>query len=277
MKNSKQKTVTPTASTVSAFAPLLLRDGLLDNLLGVDYANITYWAGKELARQFPAQTIEELQQFFTKAAWGDLTILYQDSGQQQWSLTGPIVQERLAVKESPDFSLETGFLAQQLESQSAAIAEGSFSFSSKKATAKITILTDLNSQVTQQSAAEEVALRDRYLNQADEIELASQTTTTATTDRATATASSSTSQASQAPDSAAAPSTRVDTTLADSEQAVNSSQADAEALPTKTDSPADSQTASDLTVDQSITDSLLARQRARRAAKDQHASSVERP
>ena len=41
---------------VNSFALSLLRDGLLVNLLQEDYPHILYWAGKEIARQFPTES-----------------------------------------------------------------------------------------------------------------------------------------------------------------------------------------------------------------------------
>ncbi|GIC70129.1 YslB family protein [Fructobacillus tropaeoli] len=169
MSNAHSQSNNGTNQTVSAFAPLLLRDALLANILTDDYANITYWAGKELARQFPVETSAHLPAFFEKAAFGDLTIKYQSGDQQQWLLSGAMVEDRLATNHQADFSLETGFLAQQLELQEEVVAEGTFQVSARQQTVTVTILTDMSHKISSLTSSEQVALRDRFLDQGEEI------------------------------------------------------------------------------------------------------------
>ncbi|CAK1234494.1 MULTISPECIES: YslB family protein [Fructobacillus] len=169
MSNAHSQSNNGTNQTVSAFAPLLLRDALLANILTDDYANITYWAGKELARQFPVETSADLPDFFEKAAFGDLTIKYQSGDQQQWLLSGAMVEDRLATNHQADFSLETGFLAQQLELQEEVVAEGTFQVSARQQTVTVTILTDMSHKISSLTSSEQVALRDRFLDQGEEI------------------------------------------------------------------------------------------------------------
>lgn len=169
MSNAHSQSNNGTNQTVSAFAPLLLRDALLANILTDDYANITYWAGKELARQFPVETSADLPAFFEKAAFGDLTIKYQSGDQQQWLLSGAMVEDRLATNHQADFSLETGFLAQQLELQEEVVAEGTFQVSARQQTVTVTILTDMSHKMSSLTSSEQVALRDRFLDQGEEI------------------------------------------------------------------------------------------------------------
>ncbi|NLS38101.1 DUF2507 domain-containing protein [Fructobacillus tropaeoli] len=169
MSNAHSQSNNGTNQTVSAFAPLLLRDALLANILTDDYANITYWAGKELARQFPVETSADLPAFFEKAAFGDLTIKYQSGDQQQWLLSGAMVEDRLATNHQADFSLETGFLAQQLELQEEVVAEGTFQVSARQQTVTVTILTDMSHKISSLTSSEQVALRDRFLDQGEEI------------------------------------------------------------------------------------------------------------
>ncbi|CAK1243131.1 Predicted hydrocarbon binding protein [Fructobacillus cardui] len=169
MSNAHSQSNNGTNQTVSAFAPLLLRDALLANILTDDYANITYWAGKELARQFPVETSADLPDFFEKAAFGDLTIKYQSGDQQQWLLSGAMVEDRLATNHQADFSLETGFLAQQLELQEEIVAEGTFQVSARQQTVTVTILTDMSHKISSLTSSEQVALRDCFLDQGEEI------------------------------------------------------------------------------------------------------------
>lgn len=150
--------------TENAFASLLLRDGLLQNLLTDDYATITYWAGKELARQFPLESISEVSDFFDDAAFGQIEIIYQSEAEQQWVLSGPVVEDRLKLNRQADFSLETGFLAQQVEAQNEAVAEGYFQVISRKNTVTITIMVDDQHKIHSLTSAEQVSLRDAYFD-----------------------------------------------------------------------------------------------------------------
>ncbi len=52
----------------------LIRDYVLTDLLGSDYRQVIYWAGKRLARQFPVVDESELASFFEQAGWGTLEI-----------------------------------------------------------------------------------------------------------------------------------------------------------------------------------------------------------
>ncbi|MBS9334457.1 YslB family protein [Fructobacillus sp. M1-13] len=152
----------------NAFASLLLRDALLQNLLTDDYANITYWAGKELARQFPLESIAEIANFFEQAGFGNLTITYQGEAEQQWLVAGPVIKDRLALNRQADFSLEAGFLAQQVELQNEAIAESYFQVNMRKHTVTITVMVDNQHRVESLTASEQVALRDRFFDLMDE-------------------------------------------------------------------------------------------------------------
>ncbi|CAH1854171.1 YslB family protein [Convivina intestini] len=154
--------------SVNFFATLLLRDALLSNLLQTDYHGIAYWAGKELARQFPLDTIEELKQFFQTAGLGDLDISRQSSTEQIWLLKGPLVRQRLDLNRQADFNLETGFLAQQLENQVGAIAEGSYVIKNHSRRVVINILTDLDHPLNVDNPSEEVARRDTFLKKAND-------------------------------------------------------------------------------------------------------------
>lgn len=148
----------------NAFASLLLRDGLLQNLLTDDYATITYWAGKELARQFPLESITEVSEFFETAAFGQVEIIYQSESEQQWVLSGPVVADRLKLNRQADFSLETGFLAQQVELQNEAVSEGYFQVITRKNAVTITIMVDNEHKIHSLTAAEQVSLRDAYFD-----------------------------------------------------------------------------------------------------------------
>ena len=49
------------------FAIELLRDYVLTDLLGEDYGQVIYWAGKRVARKVPVMPDDELVAFFEEA------------------------------------------------------------------------------------------------------------------------------------------------------------------------------------------------------------------
>lgn len=153
---------------VNSFALTLLRDGLLKNLLQEDYAHILYWAGKEIARQFPTDTLTSVIDFFDHAGFGQLEIASQDSKNQRWFLTGDLVQQRLSLDRNADFSLEAGFLAQQLEVQTGAIAEATFNIMKKNVGISFDVVTDLNETIDVSNHNQRVAARETFLKQTHE-------------------------------------------------------------------------------------------------------------
>lgn len=277
MSNAHSQSNNGTNQTVSAFAPLLLRDALLANILTDDYANITYWAGKELARQFPVETSADLPAFFEKAAFGDLTIKYQSDDQQQWLLSGTMVEDRLATNHQADFSLETGFLAQQLELQEEVVAEGTFQVSARQQTVTVRILTDMSHKISSLTSSEQVALRDRFLDRSEEIATEDlDTAETITVDRQSTPDDEPAIQigevdqaASEAPvevePAASAASIQLEPTTSVAAVATDSVVSTAPIEITEpTSEPTDSQVANTLSVEQSITNSLLAFSQERR-------------
>ncbi|MBZ5984800.1 MAG: YslB family protein [Leuconostoc gelidum] len=153
---------------VNSFALTLLRDGLLKNLLQEDYPHILYWAGKEIARQFPTDALSSVVTFFDNAGFGTIEIASQDSKNQRWYLTGDLVKQRLGLDKSADFSLEAGFLAQQLETQTGAIAEATFKLMKKNEGVSFEVVTDLNETVDVSDIKQRVAARESFLRQTHE-------------------------------------------------------------------------------------------------------------
>ncbi|AEJ24044.1 DUF2507 domain-containing protein [Weissella koreensis] len=121
------------------FPITLLRDHLLPDLLTDDLSDITYWAGKNLAREFPLKGISAVINFFNDAGFGTLNIESQKATSQKWFLTGSLVETRMTESSKPDFFLEAGFLAQQTEQQIGSSAEAQVEFD--KDTVIFTVLT----------------------------------------------------------------------------------------------------------------------------------------
>lgn len=106
------------------FVSATMRDVLLPAILGKETDGILYWIGKDLAREYPVQTIDDLTLLTTQLGLGDLKLVKDSNLQHTFELSGPIVEERLALdKEKTSFTLEAGFIAQELEFQLGTVTE----------------------------------------------------------------------------------------------------------------------------------------------------------
>ncbi|WP_137597516.1 YslB family protein [Paucilactobacillus kaifaensis] len=119
----------------------VLRDVLIPSILGDETSGILYWAGKDLAHQFPVSNSDQLTLIFEQLGFGQLTKQKSSAKQQVWLLDGPIVAQRLK-NNHPDFNLEAGFIAQQIEFQTNAITEAQIT-EQKKGNVQITVQSDL--------------------------------------------------------------------------------------------------------------------------------------
>lgn len=109
--------------TVSIFGYELIREILLQEILGKDTPEILYWGGKRLARMYPLNNYEEMIDFFDRASWGHLAIKNEGKDEMEFELISPLIVSRMKSKAEHFFQLEAGFLAQQIEHQKKAIAE----------------------------------------------------------------------------------------------------------------------------------------------------------
>ncbi|MDO4903373.1 MAG: DUF2507 domain-containing protein [Limosilactobacillus sp.] len=101
-----------------------LRDVILPTILGKEADDMLYWIGKDLARQYPVATEEELMTLTQQLGLGNLTLQKKNKTQQLWHLDGPIVAARLKKDgEKTSFGLECGFLAQEMEFQLETVVE----------------------------------------------------------------------------------------------------------------------------------------------------------
>ncbi|MGM7636472.1 YslB family protein [Bacillus sp. Hm123] len=122
LTNQTDKQETDTLS-VPVFGYEIIRDVLLTDVLGKETADILYWAGKSIARKFPCATFDDLASFFIEAGWGELTLLKESKNAKVFVLSGPFIDRRFSVQTEPSFTLESGFLAEQLSVQEQTIAE----------------------------------------------------------------------------------------------------------------------------------------------------------
>lgn len=108
---------------VNLFGYELIRTELLSKLLGKDAEPILYWAGKELARSYPLNSFEEIIYFFDHVSFGSLTRTKENRSFHEYTLSGKMVELRLAQKAAV-FSLEAGFLAEQMQQITGMYTEG---------------------------------------------------------------------------------------------------------------------------------------------------------
>ncbi|MGX7417476.1 YslB family protein [Carnobacterium gallinarum] len=154
--------------TISMFGYELIRDSLLPNILGKETHEILYWAGKELARQYPVADFDDLVLFFKKACFGDLVLLKEKKHQKLYTLTGPTITARIQHG-NPNFSLEAGFLAEQLQAQQELYSEAISEINSRGNKVTITLQWDAKDSVSIDKPLETITLNDDFLTD-DELE-----------------------------------------------------------------------------------------------------------
>ena len=128
--------------TVSIFSKELLRDILLPDLLGKDHSQILYWSGKQLARKFPLNNVEDIIDFFRNAGWGELAEEKRSKYESEFILSGNIISRRFDLSDKCEFHLEAGFLAQQIEFQKKRITEAAPEPKRKAAKVKLLVRWD---------------------------------------------------------------------------------------------------------------------------------------
>lgn len=108
---------------VNLFGYELIRTELISNILGKDAEPILYWAGKELARSHPLTSFEEIVYFFDQVSFGSLTRTKEKRSFHEYTLSGKMIELRLGQEDSL-FSLEAGFLAEQMQLITGMYTEG---------------------------------------------------------------------------------------------------------------------------------------------------------
>ncbi|WP_244877175.1 YslB family protein [Carnobacterium inhibens] len=133
--------------TTSLFGYELIRDVVIPNLLGTDTHEILYWAGKELARQYPLANRQDIIRFFDKAGFGLIELNKKQRNKQIYTLSGEIVEVRLNQAE-PSFNLEAGFLAEQIQSQDGIYTEAVTEVNKKTKMVTFTVQSDLKDRLS---------------------------------------------------------------------------------------------------------------------------------
>ncbi|MBC1650828.1 YslB family protein [Listeria booriae] len=133
---------------IPVFGYELIRDTLVPNILGEETPHILYWAGKELARKYRLETMEDIVDFFKRASFGDLTVVGEKKDELQLLLSGEIVTSRLANDSEAIFKLEAGFVAEQIQYQRKLYTESYEEVDKRKKTVRIIVKWDRKEAVS---------------------------------------------------------------------------------------------------------------------------------
>ncbi|GKQ42094.1 hypothetical protein RD055328_00170 [Companilactobacillus sp. RD055328] len=128
------------------FSYYLLRNIVLPNILEEDTSEILYWSGKKLFTDFKDQITseEDLIHFFEKAQFGNLNIKKSSKTKYEFVLSGDWIIQRIKTKNN-EFSLETGFLCEYVQSLTNSYCLSNETIKSKEVI--ITINIDYKSEV----------------------------------------------------------------------------------------------------------------------------------
>jgi len=87
----------------------------LHDLLGDESGELLYFMGKNLARQFELNTIEDIYYFFEKMGWGKLELVKERKKTLIFTLLADAVVHKLKTPLSTEFRLEAGFLSESIQ------------------------------------------------------------------------------------------------------------------------------------------------------------------
>lgn len=132
---------------VSAFAYELIKEVLIPDLLGSEYPSMMYWAGKNIARKFPLDSWNDIPAFFQEAGWGNLVLVEAKKNRIEFTLDGPLVSNRLKHQKEPNFQMEAGFIAEQIQMLNNNIAESYEQIKKRTDKVELTVKWDLKDRV----------------------------------------------------------------------------------------------------------------------------------
>lgn len=132
---------------VSAFAYELIKEVLIPDLLGSEYPSMMYWAGKNIARKFPLDSWNDIPAFFQEAGWGNLALVEAKKNRIEFTLDGPLVSNRLKHQKEPNFQMEAGFIAEQIQMLNNNIAESYEQIKKRTDKVELTVKWDLKDRV----------------------------------------------------------------------------------------------------------------------------------
>lgn len=120
---------------------LLLRDVLFSDIFSSDKSKILYYYGKEIANNFEFSQIEDILNFFSEIGFGKINLVKVKKNAYLFEFLGNQVDKRFYVDKKPEFSLETGFLAQAISLVINCPAEGQFKINRNKKLISVLIQT----------------------------------------------------------------------------------------------------------------------------------------
>lgn len=133
-----------TLHSVPTFGYELIRDRVLSSILGKHEKAILYWAGKDLARNFPLNSIDEMITFFADAGWGELTLVKENKDERLLELHFGDMDVPMEIR---CYRLEAGFLAAQFERLCGFLTECFEEKNKKKKIIQFKLKTDLKEPV----------------------------------------------------------------------------------------------------------------------------------
>lgn len=142
----------------TGFGQMMLRDVLLPSILGAETDGILYWAGKDIARQFPVASDDNLSTLFNQLDLGTLELIKKNNKQQVWHLTGDEIMDRSKL-EHASFNFEAGLIAQQVEFMTNAVTEASIEVEKKKMV-QITVYHDFSNPITDETPVNFITLAE---------------------------------------------------------------------------------------------------------------------
>lgn len=131
------------SETVPVFGYELIREILIPEILGEETSKILYWAGKNIARKYPLDSISDIIVFFKQAGWGNLHVVKESKDELIVELSSDLITNRIKNKKNAAFQLEAGFLAQQFERQKQVVTEAFEHPRKRSSKVQITIKWDI--------------------------------------------------------------------------------------------------------------------------------------
>lgn len=93
----------------------ILRYMCLPEIFGSEKDTLLYMTGRNLARKFDIQSIEDISYIFKKLGWGTLELSKETKKNMVFHLLDDAVVYRLMAPFDADFRLEAGFLSQAVQ------------------------------------------------------------------------------------------------------------------------------------------------------------------
>ncbi|GAB3064797.1 YslB family protein [Virgibacillus ainsalahensis] len=93
----------------------VLRYISLPELLGTESHTLLYFMGRNLARKFDMDTLEDIYYIFEKLGWGRLELIKEKRKAFVFQLMADAVVHRLNASITTEFRMEAGFLAEALQ------------------------------------------------------------------------------------------------------------------------------------------------------------------